>query len=131
MNKFSVNTTLGLNAIGGYVLGFGHYEREQDQDKNMFDFDISQYDMKYMSAYKLKANGLELDSTKKQEIDKELDKQEKLARIDDLKKKLADTDYIYNSIREGGRSEEYYADVIANRKAWRKEIQDLEEELGL
>lgn len=55
----------------------------------------------------------------------------KLARIAELKQKLTETDYIYNSIREGGRPEEYYAEVIEQRKAWRKEIQDLETELGI
>lgn len=55
----------------------------------------------------------------------------KESRIAELKAKLQETDYIYNSIREGGRSEEYYAEVIENRKAWRREIQELEEELGI
>ena len=64
-----------------------------------------------------------VDEEKKQEIE---DRKAKEVRIAELKQKLADTDYIYNSIREGGRTEEYYAEVIENRKAWRREIQELE-----
>lgn len=48
-------------------------------------------------------------------------------RIAELKKKLADTDYIYNIIREGDATEEDYEDVIKNRKEWRAEVRRLQE----
>lgn len=49
-------------------------------------------------------------------------------RIKELKQKLLDTDYIHNVIAEGDATEEDYADVIANRKAWRAEVRRLEGE---
>ena len=57
--------------------------------------------------------------------------EEKQNEINELKAYLTSTDYIYNSIREGGRTEEYYADVIEQRKQARRRIQELEEELGI
>lgn len=79
-------------------------------------------------CYKLVNGEVVFDEDKYDEI---VDRETKLNRIAELKQKLNETDYIYNSIREGGRSEEYYAEVIENRKAWRREIQELEEELGI
>ena len=78
MEKFSVNTSLGENVIGGYVLGFGHYEQEEDIDKNIFSFDLEQYDLSdyRMGAYKLKQNGLEFDTNRYQEILEEIEQQE-------------------------------------------------------
>ena len=51
------------------------------------------------------------------------------ARIDELKQKLADTDYIACKIAEGAATKEDYADVIAQRQAWREEINTLQKEL--
>ena len=42
-----------------------------------------------------------------------------------LKRKLAETDYIAAKIAEGSATKEEYADVIAQRQAWRKAISDL------
>ncbi len=52
-------------------------------------------------------------------------------RIDDLKRKLTDTDYVVIKIAEGVATAEEYADVIANRKAWREEINALEAQKGV
>lgn len=49
-------------------------------------------------------------------------------RIDDLKRKLTDTDYVVIKIAEGVATADEYADVIANRKAWREEINALEKQ---
>ena len=68
------------------------------------------------------------DNAKYQEL-KAID--DKHSRIAELKAKLQETDYIYCSLAEQGRPEGYYDEVIAQRKLWRKEIQDLEEELGI
>ena len=46
-------------------------------------------------------------------------------RIAELKRLLADTDYIAAKIAEGAATREDYADVIAQRQAWRDEINGL------
>jgi hypothetical protein len=46
-------------------------------------------------------------------------------RITHLKRKLADTDYISAKIAEGSATKSEYADAIAQRQAWRHEINDL------
>lgn len=117
INKYKINIQ------DGYVVGF--YTTLGDYD---FEGQMSDYPNATRGWTKFINGQFVEDETKKAEI---LDKEEKQNRINELKQMLNETDYIYNSIREGGRSEEYYADVIKNRKAWRKEIQELEEELGL
>lgn len=52
----------------------------------------------------------------------------KQARINELKQLLADTDYAVIKIAEGSATKEEYADVIEQRKAWRNEIRELENE---
>lgn len=52
----------------------------------------------------------------------------KAARIAELKALLASTDYVVIKIAEGAATPEEYADVIANRQAWREEINQLEGE---
>lgn len=49
------------------------------------------------------------------------------AKIAELKAKLSETDYIVIKIAEGEATKEEYADILANRKAWRAEINELEE----
>ncbi len=48
--------------------------------------------------------------------------------IQQLKQKLVDTDYIACKIAEGSATTEEYADIIADRQRWRKEINELEKE---
>ena len=50
------------------------------------------------------------------------------ARIRELKRKLSDTDYIAAKIAEGAATKEEYAEVLAQRAAWRAEINELESE---
>lgn len=52
----------------------------------------------------------------------------KQARINELKQLLADTDYVVIKIAEGSATKEDYADVIEQRKSWREEIRELENE---
>lgn len=52
----------------------------------------------------------------------------KQARIIELKRLLSQTDYVVIKIAEGSATPEEYADVIANRRAWRAEINELEGE---
>lgn len=49
-----------------------------------------------------------------------------LERIGRLKRQLNETDYAVIKIAEGSATAEEYADVIAQRKQWRKEINQLE-----
>lgn len=46
-------------------------------------------------------------------------------RIAELKRFLADTDYVAAKIAEGAATREDYADVLAQRQAWRDEINAL------
>lgn len=55
-----------------------------------------------------------------------LQKKEDEKEIEELKKKLLDSDYIWNVIQEGDRTQEYYADIIAQRHEWRMRIRELE-----
>ena len=47
-------------------------------------------------------------------------------RIRQLKKLLSDTDYVAIKIAEGSATAEEYSEVLAQRKAWRAEINQLE-----
>lgn len=69
--------------------------------------------------------GSYLESVKNPEPTEEDIKQ---ARIAELKQLLADTDYVVIKIAEGSATKEEYADVIEQRKAWREEIRELENE---
>jgi hypothetical protein len=51
--------------------------------------------------------------------------EENQQQITVLKHKLADTDYIAAKIAEGSATKADYAEAIAQRQAWRKEISDL------
>ena len=46
-------------------------------------------------------------------------------RVKHLKKLLADTDYVAAKIAEGDATREEYADVLAQRKEWRRQINEL------
>ncbi len=47
-------------------------------------------------------------------------------RISELKAKLASTDYVVIKIAEGEATAEEYSEILAQRKAWRAEINQLE-----
>jgi hypothetical protein len=55
----------------------------------------------------------------------ELQAEENGRRIAALKRKMADTDYIAAKIAEGSATIADYAGEIAQRQAWRQEINDL------
>lgn len=48
------------------------------------------------------------------------------ARIAELKQKLAETDYAVIKIAEGEATQDDYAEVLAQRKDWRAEINELQ-----
>lgn len=54
------------------------------------------------------------------------EEQKKCVRITELKQQLSDTDYAVIKIAEGAATLEEYAEMIAQRSQWRKEINDLE-----
>ena len=53
-------------------------------------------------------------------------KENKQARINELKQQLAYSDYVVLKIAEGSATAEEYADVLAARRRWRAEINALE-----
>ena len=60
------------------------------------------------------------------EIPQPTEEELKQARISELKAKLSETDYVVIKIAEGEATTEEYTEVLANRKAWREEIRELE-----
>ena len=54
------------------------------------------------------------------------EEQKNATRIAELKQQLSDTDYAVIKIAEGAATLEEYAEMIAQRSQWRKEINDLE-----
>jgi len=55
-------------------------------------------------------------------------KEEKERKVAKLKQKLSETDYVVIKIAEGEATKEEYSEVLANRKAWREAINQLEGE---
>ena len=47
------------------------------------------------------------------------------AKVQELKQKLAETDYIACKIAEGSATKEEYAEQISQRQLWREEINEL------
>ena len=62
----------------------------------------------------------------KTEVDAEVKKEETEARIAELKQQLSYSDYVVIKIAEGEATTEEYDDVLAARKRWRTEINELE-----
>lgn len=54
------------------------------------------------------------------------EEERRVERIAQLKQQLSDTDYAVIKIAEGAATPEEYAEVIAQRQAWRAEINRLE-----
>ena len=71
---------------------------------------------------------IEPESKAKQEAFK-LTAEYRAIKIEELKQKLADTDYVIIKIAEGSATKEEYSDVIKERKEWREKINALEKEI--
>lgn len=56
------------------------------------------------------------------------DEEIRARKIETLKRKLSDSDYCAAKIAEGSATAEEYAELIARRRAWRAEINELEGE---
>ena len=63
-----------------------------------------------------------------EEKDAKAKESERVERIAELKRMLSETDYIVLKIAEGYATKKEYAEKIAQRQAWRTEINDLESE---
>ena len=81
--------------------------------------------------YHIEDTGEYFEVVKNPEPTPPTDEEIKAVRIAELKQRLADTDYVVIKIAEGSATKEEYADVIANRRAWREEIRSLENEQNL
>ena len=77
MGKFYVETSLGMNVTGGYVQCIGEYG-ENEAGKNIFDFDLTQYDLSgnRIFAYILREDSLEFDQEEYDRIVEEEEEQE-------------------------------------------------------
>ena len=123
-----------------YVLSISH----TDQDNT--ELDLTKLELNYLSAYKLIDNIMVLDNEKKKEIIAQEEQTAKEENIKELKKYLADTDYITARAFEEVMAlnnpltfvtdmiailvkySTQYKDVIAQRKIVRAEIEELEKE---
>ena len=95
-------------------------------------FTLNEYDeaYKYISENGYTIEEIEPKGDERQfkivEIPEPTEEELKQARVEELKAKLSETDYIVIKIAEGEATKEEYAEVLANRKAWRSEINELE-----
>ena len=87
-------------------------------------------DTVHMMAYKWTENKLLLDREKLDSLLSAEKNENTSKKIDALKAKLSETDYAVIKIAEGAATAEEYADVIEQRRAWRKEINGLEAAYG-
>lgn len=92
---------------------------EDYQDYSEFDWTCEETDEEIVQV-----NGL---LYKKSEAPQPSEEEIKQQRIEELKGLLAETDYVVIKIMEGEATEEEYAEVLANRKLWRKEINELQQ----
>ena len=78
-SRFAIDTTLGLNAEGGYIIGF---ETMADESLNIFHFDLSnvRQDCPYINSCKLVNGEIVFDQAKYDEymakIENEISAQE-------------------------------------------------------
>ena len=91
-------------------------------------FDGGLYTEEGVCRYKWTGSEAVLRST--EEIERDIAEKEQannvLFRIAELKKLLANSDYISCKIAEGAATREEYAEIITQRQAWRDEINQLE-----
>lgn len=121
-----------------YIMSISHTVNDD------VDIDLSLLEVKYLNAYRYINSEIFLDEVKKAEMIAAETKEEEEAEVADLKKKLADSDYIFAEELEAITSlsnpvtfitdfikiiVEYatkYKDLIADRKSWRQRIEELE-----
>ena len=84
---------------------------------------------KYDNGKYIEITSKELQQMKEEQAEFEKSAEYKNIKIEELKQKLADTDYVIIKIAEGSATVEEYATVINQRKQWREEINKLENEV--
>ena len=96
-------------------------------EKDRLDFIVEN---NHRQGYEIRETdeGLEAWGLSDDEKAEQAKESERIARIAELKRMLAETDYIVLKIAEGSATKKEYAEKIAQRQAWRTEINDLEAE---
>lgn len=100
-----------------------------EESNGTLELDLSNYDLKHLSCYKLVKGSLILDENKLNELKQKENKAAIEEQIATLKQELATYDYIGVKISMGVSTREEYADKIAYTEALREEIRDLESKL--
>lgn len=121
-----------------YILSVSHTKNDN------VELDLFTIDVQYLNAYQLIDNVVVLNEEKKVELVAEEEREEKDLEIKELQKKLDDTDYIFaheleditalsnpvtfitDMIKVLVSYATKYKDVIAERKAWRERIEELQ-----
>lgn len=114
------------NFINGYAISGGFQESKKtkvvevsnDLKISLVDFEMGKYT--YIDG---EIQEIESFETEKQKRIESLSIQK---RIQEIKKQLNDTDYVVLKIAEKVATNEEYSDTLANRQAWREEINELE-----
>lgn len=122
----------------GFILSIAHTPNDDTE------LDISMLDLKYLNAYQIIDGIISLNEERKIELEAEEERKEKDMEIEQLKANLSATDYVISEtfedimsldntvtfivdfIRIVKQFSQNYADILANRKAWRQRIKELE-----
>lgn len=115
MEKYTLN--LDTN---NYILSIAHTPNDN------IELDLSEYDLTYISAYKLIDGKLILDEVKLNELKTQYEQRDISKQITSLKSQLANTDYQAIKYSEGWFTEEEYAPIKAERESLRNQIRELE-----
>ena len=111
----------------GYVTSFYTVDGYDGEIEGHVSVDsVEGIDTYHLSAYRWDGEKLVLDGDKLAALMEEAAAQERASCIAELKAKLTATDYVVIKIAEGAAPAEEYADVIAQRQAWREKINELE-----
>ena len=114
--------TLNLDS-NNYVLSIAHTPNDN------IGLDLSEYDLTYLSAYKLINGELVLDEVKLKELKDKEEQRTKAEQIAEFKKQLSDTDYEAIKYSEGWFTDEEYAPIKTMREEIRVHIRELEKQL--
>ena len=111
----------------GYLVGYAALETMPDDSIGMpavghLD-EAAMMDAKYMISHRWDGEKLMLDKQRLVRLEAEEKRQNCIAELKNL---LIATDYVAAKIAEGSAAVEEYAAVIARRRAWRAEINELE-----
>ena len=100
-----------------------------EESNGTLELDLSNYDLKHLSCYKLVNGALILDEDRLNELKQKENKAAIEEQIATFKQELATYDYIGVKISMGVSTKEEYADKIAYTEVLREKIRDLESKL--